>query len=381
MTKLAIVRGKFLNAYEMQAFEPLIKKYFVTAFGSLRPYHDSFAFPVVKLASPMDLPQFPLKMQILNRLFTDAHYLFDLEQQLQGYDIVHSAETYFHYTQQCLAAKKKKYVKKVVATVLENIPFNNEGIRGRKAFKMRARNELDHMIALTNRTKEALLLEGASENKITVIGHGINTKRFVPSIDWLAEMGNKRKKKLTILFVGRLEEYKGVFELLYASKHLINDKKLQKFHLNFLFVGQGSQKEAMLEMEKRLGIEQFVNHLSVPYTEIAHMYQLADIFVAPSKADRYWQEQYNTTLLEAQSAGLPIVSTLSGGIPENLADAGILVQPSDVLSLAQAIKRFMLDPMQRVFYARKARERAETVHDSEIIAKKLSDVYKKVLAS
>src|SRR3989338_2704061 len=145
--KIAIVRGKFLNTYEMQFFEPLVKDFDITAFGSLNPYHDRFAFPVVKLPSPMDLPDFPYKMPMLNRLFVDAQYLYGLEERLRGFDLVHTAETYFHYTQQSLNAKRKGYVKKVIATVLENIPHNNEGIWGRKLFKAKARRELDHIVA------------------------------------------------------------------------------------------------------------------------------------------------------------------------------------------------------------------------------------------
>ena len=98
---IAVVRGKFLNKYEMQFFEPLLAGrdgFTITAFGSRTSFHDQFAFPVVKLPSPMDLPDFPYKMPILNRLFTDAHYLFGLEKRLKGFDLVHTAETYFHYT-------------------------------------------------------------------------------------------------------------------------------------------------------------------------------------------------------------------------------------------------------------------------------------------
>jgi hypothetical protein len=133
--KVAIVRGKFLNAYEMQFFEPLTAHYNLTAFGSLTCFHDRFAFPVIKLPCPLDVPDFFGKLPILNRLFIDAHYLFGLENRLVGFDLVHTAETYFHYTQQCLNAKRRGYVRKVIATVLENIPFNNEGIWGRHGFK------------------------------------------------------------------------------------------------------------------------------------------------------------------------------------------------------------------------------------------------------
>ncbi len=372
--KIAVVRGAFLNRYEMQFFEPLTDRFELTGFGSLYPYHDRFAFPVVKLPSPMDLPDFPYKMPVLNRLFTDAHYLWGLEENLKGFDIAHTAETYFHYTQQCLDARRKGYVKKVVATVLENIPFNNEGIRGRKAFKARAREELDHIIALTERTKAALLLEGADPRKITVIGHFIDTKRFTPRKE------KNNSNEIIILFSGRLEKYKGVYEILYAAKLLLTDQDLAKKRLTFVFAGDGSERRGLLELEKRLGIEQFVKHTQVSYDEMPKIYHAADIYVAPSKNTDTYQEQYNTTLLEAQACGLPIVTTASGGIPENIGDAGVITAPGDFVSLAEAIKKFILHPQLRVEYSRRARKRALEVHDGRIGAKKLAQLYDSLLS-
>ena len=315
--KVALVRGKFLNAYEMQLFQPLTTTYDITAFGSLFPYHDTFTFPVIKLPSPMDIPEFPRKMSLLNRVFIDAHYLYGLENKLQGFDIVHSAETYFHFTQQALSAKRKGYVKKVIATVLENIPFNNEGIWGRKSFKQNARKHLDHIIALTQRTKETLLLEGADEKKITVISHGINTDIFSPRKNFLQEAA-KNKKDFTILFSGRLEVYKGVYEILYAIKLLLTDPTLAKYRVRFVCIGDGSEKENMITVEKQLGIEKYILHKQVRYNEMPALYRNADIFLAPSKPTATYQEQYCTALLEAQAVGLPIVTTSSGGIPENI---------------------------------------------------------------
>lgn len=373
--KLALVRGKFLNKYEMQSFAPLAKQYDMRAFGSMTCYHDTFAFPVTKLFSPMDVSDFPLKMPILNRLFVDAHYLFGLENQLKGFDIVHTAETYYHYTQQALDAKKKGYVKKVVATVLENIPFNNEGIWGRKQFKARSRKGLDHIIALTEKTKRALILEGASPKKITVIGHGIDTKLFAPDKDHFRRLGKiKQQEPLVILFSGRLESYKGVYTILEAARILCHDRTLRQ-NVRFIFVGEGSQKAAMQQKEQALGLEKIVQHKAVSYEHMADMYRTADIFVAPSIPTPTWEEQYCTALLEAQSMGLPIVTTKSGGIPENVGACALFSDIGDSQLLARELKKFILHPMLRVHYGRKARERAIKVHDTNIIAKKIDRVY------
>lgn len=351
--KIAIVRGKFLNKYEMQMYEPLVDRYDITAFGSLTSYHHQFAFPVVKLASPMDISDFPYKMSLLNRLFIDAHYLWGLENKLHDFDIINTAETYFHYTQQCLNARRNA---KVIATVLENIPFNNEGIWGRKKFKARARRELDHIVALTNKTKDALLAEGADPKKITVIPHFVDTKRFIPV--------PMRKTVRTILFCGRLEEYKGVFDFVEMASRLPDN-------LRFVMVGTGSQRDKL----NRAGVEL----RSVSYGDMPNIYQEADIIVAPSKPTKTWEEQYCTVLLEAQAAGLPIVTTNTGGIPENIGDAGIVVPPGDVDAITKAVERFIDEPKLRAMYSKKARERAVNVHDISLGAKKLDLLYQKLL--
>lgn len=368
---IAIIRGTFLNRYEMQFFEPLVHDFRITAFGSLTPFHDQFSFPVVKLASPMDLPDFPYKMQILNRMFIDAHYLWGLEEKLQGFDVVHTAETYYHFTRQALNAKKKGYVKKVIATVLENIPFNNEGIWGRKSFKARARNELDHIIALTNKTRDALITEGADPKKITVIPHFVDTKRF-------SSHDVKDSKNLTILFVGRLEEEKGVLDLIEAIKILSRDEALQKYILHFIFCGKGSIKVNLFDGHVRVR--------EANYDEMPEVYRNADIFVAPSKARiahgrLTWEEQYNTALLEAQASGLPIVTTNSGGISENVGKAAVIVPPGSIPMIAEAIKQFILNPKLRDAYGKMARERAQKVHDISIGANTLKHLYQAILKS
>lgn len=387
--KVAIVRGKFLNKYEMQTYEPLIGRYDIRAFGSLTPYHNRFAFPVVRLPSPMDLPEFPYKMPILNRLFVDAHYLLGLEEKLVGFDIVHTAETYFHYTQQCLNAKRRGYVKKVIATVLENIPFNNEGIWGRKRFKARARRELDHIVALTDKTKEALLIEGADPKKITVIPHYIDTKRFRPDAAQQRRLADSKRREFRILFVGRLEEYKGVYDLVDAIRMLVADPELTKYQLTLVMAGDGGEREKLRKTVREYGMEGRVSFRQASYEQMPEIYAEADIFVAPSrpstklvlgKPQITWEEQYCTVLLEGQAMGLPIVTTRSGGIPENIGNAGVVVAPGDVHAIAQAIKAYIFDPKLRVSYAKKSRDRAIRVHDVSIGAQKIDTLYQTLLS-
>ncbi len=329
----------------------------------------------------MDLPNIPYKLPILNRLFVDAHYLLGLESALQGFDLVHTAETYFHYTQQSLNAKKRGYVKKVIATVLENIPFNNEGIHGRKSFKERARIELDHIIALTQKTKDALIAEGADETKITVVSHFIDSKRFAPKADTQKRRFYQHKKDFVLLFTGRLETYKGVYDILDALVILRKDPMLKGYTWWMKFVGQGSEYTSMLNVERLLGLTDVVSHSTASYTHMPNVYERADIFLAPSSPTPTFEEQYCTALLEAQGAGLPIVTTRTGGIPENVASAAILVPPCNAGEIAYAIKQYMLHASLRREYGELARRRAMRVHDISVGSRKIADVYERVLAS
>ncbi len=372
--KVALVRGKFLNKFEMQTFEKLDPRFSLTAFGSLTPFHDRFSFPVVKLASPMDIPEFPFKMSVLNRLFVDAHYLLGLEKRLLGFDLVHTAETYYHYTQQALDAKRRGLVKKVIATVLDNIPHNNEGIRGRKRFKQRSVNQLDHIIALTSGTKGALLSEGADEQKITVVGFGVDTHRFRPF-----RKQRKSGDRVTILFCGRFVAEKGVLELVSALGRLMRNPEIRKKNLRLVLVGSGPLEKKLFRLERELGVERFVRHEEAPYDRMHEVYREADMLVLPSKPTPTWTEQFGMVLIEAMASGLPVVATRTGAIPEIVGDAGILVPPADTGELARGLAKLVLDFDERLILGERARRRAVSMFDASRVAEKIESVYERVL--
>jgi len=373
MKKLAIVRGKFLNAFDMQSYEPLVQKYSLTAYGSLFPFHDTFFFPTVKLPSPMDIPSFPYKMQILNRVFIDAHHLFGLEKKLKGTDIVDTAETYFYFSKQVIAAKQRGLIRKVVVRVYENIPFNNEGIWGRKQIKAYIRSYTNHFIAISQKSKLALHIEGVPLNKITVIGHGIDTTRFKPGPEYWRRVRNSRSDPLAILFVGRLEKEKGIFETMEAFRMVCQKKGNPKLFLTY--VGKGNEEMNLKRKIREYGLQSVITCSSATYTDMPKVYATADMIVAPSKKIKTWEEQYNIALLEAQSMGLPIVTTKSGGIPENVGSCALFCEEANSQSLAEQMQQFIDNSHMRVYYARKARERALKTHDIRFIAAKLDRVY------
>ncbi len=368
--KIALIRGAFLNPWEMQNYEPLVKRFNLTAFSSLKPLNKRVKLPLVKLPSPMDLPQFPYKMQTLNRTLIDAHWLFGLEQRLKGFDIAHVAETYYAYTHQTLEAKKKGLVKKVVSTCWEIIPHNNETIWGRRSWKEQALREIDHFICPTILAKQCLIKEGCRSEKISVVRMGVN-------LDKLKAQSSKRKatiknSKLNILFIGRLEEEKGVWELLQAFCNL---RKRYK-NLQLTMIGSGSQGEKISDFIKKSSMIRIIELKKiVDYEKMGREYEKADVFVLPSKPTKNWQEQYGMVLVEAMATGLPIVASKTGAIPEVLEKAGILVKPESVIQLTKALFQMIKSERKRIKLGIEARKRAEKLFDHRKTAKKIERIY------
>lgn len=355
--KISIIRGAFLNPFEIQNYYPLSGRYKITCFSSKFPISSKVKFPLKKLWSPTDLP-LPFKYQILNRLFKDAHYLVGLEKAIKNSDVAHVAETYYHYTLQALSAKRKGLVKKVVSTVWEVIPHNNETLPGRKKIKSVARNEIDHFIAVTEVAKQALIQEGVSPSKITVIPMGVDTKRFRPS-------KNKRKNPVNILFVGRLVPEKGIGELLQSYSEL--KKHYPKIKLTL--VGSGP----LINQCKKAGaiVKQ------IPYSKIHLEYQAADIFCLPNKPTKTWQEQYGMVLVEALSSGLPIVTSSSPVMQEVCGDSALYSLPGDSMQLTNQLSYLLENKVERNRLSRLSRRRAVKLYDHQKIARQVAKVYAK----
>lgn len=378
-SKIAIVRGKYLNQFEMQNYAPLAKGSMtkIVAFSSLKPIHENIGFPVKKLPSLMDLPNFPYKLPILNRLMIDAMYLVGLEKALKGFDLVCARETYFHFTQQALNAKKKGYVKKVLVTCSETIPFNHESIWGRKKFKQSVIHEADHFHCLTQKAKQCLIKEGCDPKKITVIGYGVNLDRFKPkSLDTKYKILNTR-----VLFVGRLVKEKGILDLLEACQNLAGNSSAlpQNDDIELQIIGKeplGTRIRAR-SFSRCFGRDQDDGMMS--YENMPKVYQNADIFVLPSKPTKYWEEYYGMAILEAMASGLPIISTKSGAIPEIIGKAGILVKPGNIQELKQALLQLIKVKKMRQKLGREARKRAEKFFDAKKQAQKIAKLWKWII--
>jgi len=98
------------------------------------------------------------------------------------------------------------------------------------------------------------------------------------------------------------------------------------------------------------------------------------------KASAYVLPSYNEglpmSILEAMAAGLPVISTPIGGIPEAITDnvEGLLVQPGDVEALAQALRRILRDPIFARTMGAAARNKVASQFDARVIVPRVEEI-------
>ncbi len=163
-----------------------------------------------------------------------------------------------------------------------------------------------------------------------------------------------------VLAIGRLTKQKG-FDYLIKAIHTINSDGLKTY---LVLLGQGREEERLKELVKKLQIEDrvfFLGFKNNPYKYLAR----ATVFVLSSL-----YEGFPNVLLEAMALGVPSVATRCPTGPEEIITDGIngvLVPPADEKTLAEAIKRLLLDEKLRRRLSLSAKKRAEEFEVKRIV--------------
>jgi glycosyltransferase involved in cell wall biosynthesis len=379
--RVALIRGPNLNSWEMQNFVPLKESFDMVALSSYLPEYSLSAgeFPVRKLFSWGQLARARVLRRLLQSSLGDFHDLWGLARALKGFDLVHTAETQYYFSYQAALARESLGFKLVVS-VWENIPFllNNAAARRNRAFVFR---EADLILAVSQRTKQALVLEGAAPEKIRVQPPGIDTDSFRPmsrDVGLLNRLGCS-EGDFVILTIARLVKQKGLYDLLFALKHL-TQRLRNKRNVKLLIGGTGPEENCLRDMISQLDVQDQVRLIgSHPYKSMPAIHNLADVFVLPSRPTPIWQEQFGYVLLESMACGKPVISTSSGSISEVVGDAGLLVPPNDFISLANSLEQIVNANDLRMELGRRGRARACELFDLRIIAGQFKAHYESLL--
>ena len=383
--KVGLIRGAYLSQFEMQTYEHLLPEV------QLEAYHirinrfpvDDVRVPIRKLHCIDDpIALVSTRLGFYFDLFLQAtcgldYYHFGLMNALADRDIAHTMETFNCFSYQALQAKRR-YGTKLVVTVWENRPYAAERFAAKRRMKYEVIQHADLFLAITPRAARCLALEGAEEQKIKVLPVGVNLEKFQPRpkpVEWMKSFG-LCEDEFIILSVAALLWEKGVYEILHAFKQLTLDDP--NCRLRLIYAGSGGEKESLQDLAERIGLKGRVSFLKFPYDEIHLAYNMADMFVLASAPRKGWLEQFGYVLAEALASGTPIVTTLSGSIPEVVGDAAVLVPPSDFLALRDAMHDLIRHPDKAKELSRKGRARAETHYDSRENALKIRKAYEQL---
>lgn len=213
-------------------------------------------------------------------------------------------------------------------------------------------------------TLEALGLNG---RMFRVIYNGVDTQLFSPQpVD---------RDIAEVLYVGSLHRRKGIRELLSAWSLVLS--KCPQAHLSIVGrVPDGPNGVALVnellsfvpeKLRRSVNFVGYVDHGQLPL-----WYSRAAVAVFPSHA-----EAFGLTCAEAMACGAAVVMTKRGSGPELVEDgiSGLLVDPSDIQSIAGAINRLLQDSGLRCELGSRARQRVQQLFDSRMLADRNLEFY------
>lgn len=192
-------------------------------------------------------------------------------------------------------------------------------------------NHSDRVVAQSSNTRDNAARYYHPDRDIDIIPLAYEPLRFYPVSRKDIHLSEDKKY---IISVGRLVKRKG-FEYLIKALVFMND------NVEVLIIGDGREKQQLVELAGRLGLEGRVHFLGQVSEEKKFQYLAnADIYVLSSL-----HEGFGIVLQEAMQVGLPIVSTNQGGQVDIVKDNinGILVGIKDEQALAEAVTKLLND--------------------------------------
>jgi glycosyltransferase involved in cell wall biosynthesis len=235
-------------------------------------------------------------------------------------------------------------------------------------------NRADRVVAVSNLLKERIGSEyGVEEAKIEVVNMGVNSGLFKRRDKSAVrrKLGLPAQKKI-VLFAGGLIRVKGVEYLLGAASLLAGELN----EVLFVIVGTGSLERDLKSMAERLGVSEFVRFVGErPHGEIPLWVSCADVVAIPSL-----DEGLPVVLMEALAAGVPVIATRVGGVPEVVSEGvnGFLIKPGDCEALAERVRLLIRE--ERIYRLMSADCKLPENCDMERNTKRVVQVYEKVLA-
>lgn len=242
-----------------------------------------------------------------------------------------------------------------------------------KYFYKKIFKEYDLFLAMTEEMKKDLLEIGCPASKIKVHYHGINTKLFEVHRDY-----QLKSQTLNLLTIASLFPVKGHMSVLKALNIFVKNHPNKK--ISYTIIGDGFSKK---EFQSYVDKNELVNNVkfipAVKHGEKFNEYlREAHVFLHPSITTKENdKEGIPGAIVEAMASGLPVISTLHGGIPYIIehGKTGFLVEEHDSNTIAGFIEKLYDNADLRSEIGQNAKKYAQNKLDIYEKAKDLEAIY------
>lgn len=234
--------------------------------------------------------------------------------------------------------------------------------------------EADAFMPVSTALKDRMLAAGCPAHKIEVMYSAIDPDQIAFRPRMLAP-----GEPLRLLSVGRLTPKKGFAYAIEAVAALVRSG----YEVSYTIVGDGDLEVVLEDLIKKRGLTKQISLAGWKSgEELASYFARAQIFLAPSvTADDGDEEGIPNVLKEAMAAGLPVVSTRHGGIPELVEDGvtGLLAPERDWKALADCVARLFARADEWPAMGAAGRAKVEAAFGAEALTDRLLASYRRLL--
>jgi len=225
------------------------------------------------------------------------------------------------------------------------------------------------MIKVISSSIKDLAREIGYDGPVVVIPNAVDTKKFSGPIPekallFLKEALDKQAGDVFLFTASRLVLSRGVEDVIRALSFLSTNVK-------FIIAGEGEDREKLRMIARDMGVLERVRFLGhIEHNSLPIYFKVSDIFVRPSVI-----EGFGSAFVEAFAAGIPVIATPVGGIPDFLQDGvtGLFCEVRNPESIARAAKRYLDNPALVAKVVKNARELVMQKYDWNIIARDMKE--------
>lgn len=234
----------------------------------------------------------------------------------------------------------------------------------------------DKVITISQSSKRGLIeYLKVPEGKIEIIYPGVDSEEFSKEYSSKEKQRVKEKYHLPeeyILYMGTLEPRKNIETIVSAFHRFKAHYRQETKKIKLVIAGKkGWQYESIFKRVEILDlVEEIVFTDYVAEQDKAILYQLARVFVFPSL-----YEGFGMPILEAMAAGVPVITSSVSSMPEAAGEAALLVEPKDVIGIAEGMATLLWDEVIRLEKIEKGKSQVN-MFTWEASCEKLYRVYK-----